>query len=78
MGQVLSVFCETPLLNRWLELERESCTTGVENVLMSDARWKNRYSEVADLDLVRSLHLFLLSVICPWWRGTERHSAAGV
>uniref|UniRef100_A0A0M3I5D6 RAD50-interacting protein 1 n=1 Tax=Ascaris lumbricoides TaxID=6252 RepID=A0A0M3I5D6_ASCLU len=53
MGQVLSVFCETPLLNRWLELERESCTTGVENVLMSDARWKNRYSEVADLDLHR-------------------------
>uniref|UniRef100_A0A914ZEY4 RAD50-interacting protein 1 n=1 Tax=Parascaris univalens TaxID=6257 RepID=A0A914ZEY4_PARUN len=53
VGKVLSVFCEASLLNRWLELERESCTTGVENVLMSDARWKNRYSEVADLDLHR-------------------------
>ncbi|VDM42456.1 unnamed protein product [Toxocara canis] len=51
VGRVLAVFCEEPFLVRWLELERESCTSGVESVLMSDSQWSNRYSEVADLDL---------------------------
>uniref|UniRef100_A0A915PGR0 RAD50-interacting protein 1 n=1 Tax=Setaria digitata TaxID=48799 RepID=A0A915PGR0_9BILA len=50
-GQVLVVLCEDIYLIKWLQLERESCIAGVENVLCGDDCWNNRYQTFSDIDM---------------------------
>ncbi|VDN34302.1 unnamed protein product [Gongylonema pulchrum] len=38
---------------KWLELEREGCIAGVENLLASEDCWKNRYQNLSDVDVQR-------------------------
>ncbi|MCP9257281.1 RAD50-interacting protein 1 [Dirofilaria immitis] len=50
-GNVLVVLCEDIYLLKWLQLERESCIAGVENVLSNEDCWNNRYHTFSDVDM---------------------------
>ncbi|VDO20623.1 unnamed protein product [Brugia timori] len=50
-GNVLVVLCEDIYLLKWLQLERESCIAGVENVLCGEDCWNNRYHTFSDVDM---------------------------
>ncbi|VDK75075.1 unnamed protein product [Litomosoides sigmodontis] len=50
-GSVLAVLCKDTYLLKWLQLERESCIAGVENVLCGEDCWNNRYHTFADTDM---------------------------
>jgi hypothetical protein len=52
-NNVVDQFAARRFLPIWLELERESCTGGVEKLLTSDDRWLHRFREVSDIDHVR-------------------------
>ena len=49
---MLEKFTEVNLLLLWLELERDSCTSGVESLLQSEDRWVDRFRDAADIDEV--------------------------
>ncbi|VDK65650.1 unnamed protein product [Onchocerca ochengi] len=50
-GNVLLVLCEDIYLLKWLQLERESCIAGVENILCGEDCWNNRYHTFSDVDM---------------------------
>uniref|UniRef100_A0A1I7V9C9 RAD50-interacting protein 1 n=1 Tax=Loa loa TaxID=7209 RepID=A0A1I7V9C9_LOALO len=50
-GNVLAVLCEDIYLLKWLQLEREGCIAGVENVLCGEDCWNNRYQTFSDIDM---------------------------
>ncbi|KAL3989356.1 RINT-1 / TIP-1 family protein [Acanthocheilonema viteae] len=50
-GNVMAVLCEDVYLLKWLQLERESCIAGVENILCGEGCWNNRYHTFSDIDI---------------------------
>uniref|UniRef100_A0A183DJU1 DUF4220 domain-containing protein n=1 Tax=Gongylonema pulchrum TaxID=637853 RepID=A0A183DJU1_9BILA len=58
----LAVLCEGSYLMKWLELEREGCIAGVENLLASEDCWKNRYQNLSDVDVVIALLIYSATI----------------
>ncbi|CAJ0608475.1 unnamed protein product [Cylicocyclus nassatus] len=49
-SNILSLFCDRNVLDRWIEIENECCVDRMDEILSAPDRWQNRFRSMEDAD----------------------------